>query len=166
VLPVASDAAPVVEPSGAADAAPLSRRRASANDMVRASYREARCRPRNRAPPAPHRRHVVSRAAQLHRSAQVADSSTAPAGKRSIGPLRSGPDLLDTLSATRRGGNVNAVRSSTHVHRNTMLAKLDRISRASGWTSVSRRTSSRRGWDSPRPTRRSAISGRTRGQLR
>jgi sugar diacid utilization regulator len=47
-----------------------------------------------------------------------------------LGPLRSGPDLLDTLIAyLGNGGNVNATARVLNVHRNTMLAKLDRISR-------------------------------------
>jgi DNA-binding PucR family transcriptional regulator len=47
--------------------------------------------------------------------------------------LRSGPDLLDTLIAyLAEGGNVNATARVLNVHRNTMLAKLDRISRALG----------------------------------
>ncbi|MGV9800387.1 PucR family transcriptional regulator [Mycobacterium sp. NPDC003449] len=45
-------------------------------------------------------------------------------------PLRSGPDLLETLGAyLTEGGNVNATARVLNVHRNTMLAKLDRISR-------------------------------------
>jgi len=48
-----------------------------------------------------------------------------------LGPLRSGPDLLDTLIAyLGNGGNVNATARVLNVHRNTMLAKLDRISRS------------------------------------
>jgi DNA-binding PucR family transcriptional regulator len=50
-----------------------------------------------------------------------------------LGPLRSGPDLLDTLTAyLSEGGNVNATSRILNVHRNTMLAKLDRISRTIG----------------------------------
>ena len=50
-----------------------------------------------------------------------------------LGPLRSGPDLLDTLGAyLAEGGNVNATARTLNVHRNTMLAKLDRISRLLG----------------------------------
>jgi sugar diacid utilization regulator len=48
-----------------------------------------------------------------------------------LGPLRSVPDLLETLSAyLAEGANVNATARVLDVHRNTMLAKLDRISRA------------------------------------
>ncbi|MDH6197857.1 sugar diacid utilization regulator [Mycobacterium frederiksbergense] len=50
-----------------------------------------------------------------------------------LGPLRSGPDLLETLGAyLAEGGNVNATARVLNVHRNTMLAKLDRISRLLG----------------------------------
>ncbi|OBB28605.1 PucR family transcriptional regulator [Mycolicibacterium peregrinum] len=50
-----------------------------------------------------------------------------------LGPLRSGPDLLETLGAyLAEGGNVNATARALNVHRNTMLAKLDRISRVLG----------------------------------
>lgn len=50
-----------------------------------------------------------------------------------LAPLRSGPDLLDTLGAyLAEGGNVNATARRLNVHRNTMLAKLDRISRVLG----------------------------------
>lgn len=50
-----------------------------------------------------------------------------------LGPLRSGPDLLETLSAyLAEGGNVNATARVLNVHRNTMLGKLDRISRLLG----------------------------------
>lgn len=48
-----------------------------------------------------------------------------------LGPLRPGSDLYDTLVAYLRvGGNVNAAARDLNVHRNTMLSKLDRISRA------------------------------------
>lgn len=47
--------------------------------------------------------------------------------------MRSSPDLLETLSAyLAEGGNVNATARMLNVHRNTMLAKLDRISRLLG----------------------------------
>lgn len=50
-----------------------------------------------------------------------------------LAPLRSGGDLLDTLiSYLANGANVNATARALHVHRNTMLAKLDRISRGLG----------------------------------
>lgn len=50
-----------------------------------------------------------------------------------LGPLRSAPDLLETLAAyLGEGGNVNATARVLNVHRNTMLAKLDRISRTLG----------------------------------
>jgi sugar diacid utilization regulator len=48
-----------------------------------------------------------------------------------LGPLRPGSDLYDTLVAYLRvGGNVNAAARDLNVHRNTMLSKLDRITRA------------------------------------
>lgn len=48
-------------------------------------------------------------------------------------PLRSAPDLLGTLTAyLAEGGNINATARTLNVHRNTMLAKLDRISRTLG----------------------------------
>lgn len=47
-----------------------------------------------------------------------------------VGPLRSSPDLLETLTRyLDHGGNVNATARTLDVHRNTMLAKLDRVSR-------------------------------------
>ncbi|CAN5397789.1 helix-turn-helix domain-containing protein [soil metagenome] len=50
-----------------------------------------------------------------------------------LGPLRSSPDLLNTLDGyLANGGNVNATARVLNVHRNTMLTKLDRISRAIG----------------------------------
>ena len=50
-----------------------------------------------------------------------------------LGPLRNGADLLDTLTAyLAEGGNVNATARALDVHRNTMLSKLDRISRSLG----------------------------------
>jgi sugar diacid utilization regulator len=66
--------------------------------------------------------------------AQVADTEESRQLVREIlGPLRSGPDLLDTLTAyLAEGGNVNATSRVLSVHRNTMLAKLDRISRTIG----------------------------------
>jgi DNA-binding PucR family transcriptional regulator len=66
--------------------------------------------------------------------AQVADSEPSRQLVREVlGPLRSGPDLLETLSAyLAEGGNVNAASRALNVHRNTMLAKLDRISRTLG----------------------------------
>jgi sugar diacid utilization regulator len=46
-----------------------------------------------------------------------------------IEPLRSSPSLLETLTAyLANGGNINASARALNVHRNTMLAKLDRIS--------------------------------------
>ncbi|MFD6856060.1 PucR family transcriptional regulator [Rhodococcus sp. NPDC060090] len=48
-----------------------------------------------------------------------------------LGTLRPGTDLHDTLVAYLGvGGNVNAAARELNVHRNTMLSKLDRISRA------------------------------------
>jgi sugar diacid utilization regulator len=66
--------------------------------------------------------------------AQVADSEESRQLIREVlGPLRSGPDLLNTLTAyLAEGGNVNATSRVLNVHRNTMLAKLDRISRTIG----------------------------------
>ena len=50
-----------------------------------------------------------------------------------FGSLKPGTDLYDTLSAyLAAGGNVNAAARELSVHRNTMLSKLDRISRAMG----------------------------------
>lgn len=50
-----------------------------------------------------------------------------------LGPLRTAPDLLDTLIGyLSHGGNVNATARALNVHRNTMLTKLDRVSRAIG----------------------------------
>ena len=50
-----------------------------------------------------------------------------------LGPLRSAPDLVETLIGyLSHGGNVNATARALNVHRNTMLAKLDRMSRALG----------------------------------
>jgi sugar diacid utilization regulator len=50
-----------------------------------------------------------------------------------LGPLRSAPDLLDFLIGyLAHGGNVNATARALNVHRNTMLTKLDRVSRAVG----------------------------------
>ena len=50
-----------------------------------------------------------------------------------LGPLRPAPDLVETLIGyLSHGGNVNATARALNVHRNTMLAKLDRISRAVG----------------------------------
>ena len=56
------------------------------------------------------------------------------AGTRSPwGPCGPDHDLLDTLTAyLAEGGNVNATARVLNVHRNTMLAKLDRISRTIG----------------------------------
>ncbi|MGV9716788.1 PucR family transcriptional regulator [Rhodococcus pyridinivorans] len=50
-----------------------------------------------------------------------------------FGTLEPGTDLYDTLLAyLAAGGNVNAAARELSVHRNTMLSKLDRISRAMG----------------------------------
>lgn len=47
--------------------------------------------------------------------------------------MRSAPDLIETLIGyLSHGGNVNATARALNVHRNTMLAKLDRMSRALG----------------------------------
>jgi sugar diacid utilization regulator len=101
---------------------------------VRESYREARV--------------ALGISRRLHRTgatsyqelrsftvlAQIADSEhSRQLVSEVLGPLRSGPDLLDTLIAyLAEGGNVNATARVLNVHRNTMLAKLDRISRALG----------------------------------
>jgi sugar diacid utilization regulator len=50
-----------------------------------------------------------------------------------LGPLRKSPDLLETLNGyLANGGNVNATARVLNVHRNTMLTKLDRVSRSIG----------------------------------
>ncbi|MBN3513022.1 PucR family transcriptional regulator [Mycolicibacterium nivoides] len=101
---------------------------------VRESYREARV--------------ALGIARRLHRTgatcyqelrgftvlAQVAEAEQSRQLVREVlGPLRSGPDLLETLGAyLAEGGNVNATARVLNVHRNTMLAKLDRISRLLG----------------------------------
>jgi sugar diacid utilization regulator len=66
--------------------------------------------------------------------AQVADTEQSHHLVREVlGPLRSAPDLLDTLIAyLAEGANVNATARALNVHRNTMLAKVDRISRMIG----------------------------------
>ncbi|OCB48790.1 PucR family transcriptional regulator [Mycobacterium vulneris] len=101
---------------------------------VRESYREARV--------------ALGIARRLHRTgatcyqelrgftvlAQVTEAEQSRQLVREVlGPLRSSPDLLETLSAyLAEGGNVNATARMLNVHRNTMLAKLDRISRLLG----------------------------------
>ncbi len=66
--------------------------------------------------------------------AEVADTDNGHRLVREVlGPLGSGPDLRDTLIAyLAEGGNVNATARTLNVHRNTMLAKLERISRMLG----------------------------------
>lgn len=66
--------------------------------------------------------------------AEVADSDNGHRLVREVlGPLSSSPDLRDTLIAyLAEGGNVNATARTLNVHRNTMLAKLERISRMLG----------------------------------
>ncbi|MCV7075642.1 helix-turn-helix domain-containing protein [Mycobacterium szulgai] len=50
-----------------------------------------------------------------------------------VEPLRSGPNLLGTLTSyLAQGGNVTEAARALNVHRNTLLTKLDRISRAIG----------------------------------
>ncbi|MGU3497840.1 PucR family transcriptional regulator [Mycobacterium sp. C31M] len=50
-----------------------------------------------------------------------------------LGPLRASPDLREFLTGyLANGGNVNATARALNVHRNTMLTKLDRVSRALG----------------------------------
>ncbi|MEV0671084.1 helix-turn-helix domain-containing protein [Mycobacterium sp. NPDC050441] len=101
---------------------------------VRESYREARV--------------ALGIARRLHRTgatsyqelrgftvlAQVTETEQSRQLVREVlGPLRSGTDLLETLGAyLAEGGNVNATARVLNVHRNTMLAKLDRISRLLG----------------------------------
>ncbi|WP_458319526.1 PucR family transcriptional regulator [Mycolicibacterium brisbanense] len=101
---------------------------------VRESYREARV--------------ALGIARRLHRTgptsyqelrgftvlAQVAETQESRQLVRDVlGPLRSAPDLLETLSTyLAEGGNVNATARVLNVHRNTMLAKLDRVSRLLG----------------------------------
>ncbi len=66
--------------------------------------------------------------------ADIADTEHTRALLRDIlGPLRAAPDLLETLTGyLAHGGNVNATARALSVHRNTMLAKLDRVSRSIG----------------------------------
>lgn len=66
--------------------------------------------------------------------AQVADTDQGRQLVREVlEPLRTAPDLGETLIAyLAQGGNINAAARTLHVHRNTMLAKLDRISRLMG----------------------------------
>lgn len=101
---------------------------------VRESYREARV--------------ALGIARRLHRTgatsyqqlrgftvlAQVAETDDSRQLVRDVlGPLRSSPDLKETLEAyLSEGGNINATARTLNVHRNTMLAKLDRISRMLG----------------------------------
>ncbi len=101
---------------------------------IRDSYREARM--------------ALGIARRLHRTgatsyrelrsftvlAQVADTERSrQLIAEVLGPLRSGSDLVETLGAyLAHGGNVNATARALNVHRNTMLAKLDRISRTFG----------------------------------
>ncbi|GAB7146110.1 helix-turn-helix domain-containing protein [Mycobacterium riyadhense] len=50
-----------------------------------------------------------------------------------IEPLRSGPNLLETLTGyLAHGGNVTEAARALNVHRNTLLTKLDRISQTIG----------------------------------
>ncbi|WP_349269749.1 PucR family transcriptional regulator [Mycolicibacterium parafortuitum] len=66
--------------------------------------------------------------------ADVADTEQSRALVTDIlGPLRPTPDLLEFLTGyLAHGGNVNATARALNVHRNTMLTKLDRVSRAIG----------------------------------
>ncbi len=66
--------------------------------------------------------------------ADVADTEKGRRLAREVlAPLQSSPDLLDTLSTYLiEGGNINATARALNMHRNTMLAKLDRISRMLG----------------------------------
>ena len=109
-------------------------RAASGASEVRESYREARL--------------ALSIARRLRRAgatsyqqlrgftvlAQVAETEESRRLVRDLlGPLQSVPDLLETLGTyLTEGGNVNATARVLNVHRNTMLAKLDRISRLLG----------------------------------
>ena len=135
---------------------------------VRESYREARV--------------ALGIARRLHRTgatsyqelrsftvlAEIADTEHSRQLVREVlGPLRSGPDLLDTLVAyLAEGGNVNATARALNVHRNTMLAKLDRISRALG---MDMRVPENQftAWlgDPAGPAQRGAVRGRPRSQL-
>ncbi|SOJ55228.1 Purine catabolism regulatory protein [Mycobacterium simulans] len=65
---------------------------------------------------------------------EIADTETSrQLVQEVIEPLRSGPNLLETLTNyLAHGGNVNATARGLNVHRNTTLAKLDRISRTIG----------------------------------
>lgn len=66
--------------------------------------------------------------------AEIADTENSRQLVREfVEPLRSGPNLLGTLTDyLAHGGNVNATARALNIHRNTMLAKLDRISRLIG----------------------------------
>jgi sugar diacid utilization regulator len=66
--------------------------------------------------------------------ADVADTEQSRALVTDIlGPLRPAPDLLEFLTGyLAHGGNVNATARALNVHRNTMLTKLDRVSREIG----------------------------------
>nr|VTP00528.1 Purine catabolism regulatory protein [Mycobacterium riyadhense] len=66
--------------------------------------------------------------------AEIADSEESrQLIERFVEPLRSGPNLLETLTGyLARGGNITDAARTLNVHRNTLLNKLDRISRAIG----------------------------------
>lgn len=109
-------------------------RPATGGGEVRESYREARV----ALGIARRLRRVSATSYQELRSFTVLNhAADTDAGRRLVrevlGPIRSAPDLLETLTAyLGEGGNVNATARALNVHRNTMLAKLDRISRALG----------------------------------
>ncbi|SON59076.1 Purine catabolism regulatory protein [Mycobacterium simulans] len=66
--------------------------------------------------------------------AEIADSEESrQLIQQFVEPLRSGPNLLETLTGyLARGGNITDAARALDVHRNTLLNKLDRISRAIG----------------------------------
>ncbi|KAA1250487.1 PucR family transcriptional regulator [Mycobacterium simiae] len=69
--------------------------------------------------------------------AEIATATTADNSgqliREFVDPLRSSPNPLGTLSDSRaHSGNVNATTARPNVHRNIMLAKVDRISRTIG----------------------------------
>ncbi len=80
----------------------------------------------------------------------VADSAEARSfARETLAPLRraNGGDLEQiVLAYIRTSGNLNAAARDLGLHRNTMLYKLDRASRACAWTSGRRTPSSRSGW--------------------
>ncbi|NDZ92901.1 PucR family transcriptional regulator [Streptomyces sp. SID6673] len=102
--------------------------------QIRESYREARV-----ALDIADRMHITGAVAyQELRSfgvlEQIADSERSREFTAAVlGPIRLGTELHTVLLAyLEHGGNVNAAARALNMHRNTMLSKLDRLSRASG----------------------------------